>query len=374
MKFDVGIIGGGVIGLACAWRLAQGGAKVGVFERGKIGREASWAAAGMLAAQCEAAHHPPHADQSTLEAQAAMFDLCLGSRALYPSFAQELWDASGIDIELSLHESTLGGDWRTPGIWYVRTRDDDPAPHAFERQSQAGHAVERLGEHVFRLPDEGQVENRKLAEALKVACDRWGVSIFESEAVEAVCHPNGRVVGLRTSQREVGCDKVLSCGGAWSQSTLGLPPDCLPPVRPIAGEILALRVGIEVPHIIYSSDVYLVPRRDGTLLIGATMEDRGFDKSIQEAAKTQLLQAATRVVPEVACHEIVDHWAGLRPASPDGLPILSATSLPNLFVATGHGRNGILLAPITARLMADHILRDAALPAAFSMSRFGNLL
>lgn len=394
MKFDVGIIGGGVIGLACAWRLAQAGARVGVFERGVVGREASWAAAGMLAAQCEAAHHPPTGDQSTLSARQAMFDLCLQSRTIYPSFAHELFEASGIDIELSLRgaQSTFNnpGDWRTPGILYVQTRENDLIFRTFSRQREAGCAVENApdfaGHRAMWLPDEGQVDNRRLVRALRLACERSGVEIYEKS--DAKIHVSAlHNVDLRNSARKlhcqvgglsfnhafIRCGKVLLCAGAWSKRQYPLSRFLQLPVKPLAGEIIAVRAGHLLPHIVYSSDAYLVPRRDGTLLIGATMVQRGFDKSTTEAAKTQLFHAASKVVPEIASCEIVDHWAGLRPVSPDSLPILGAAQLQNFYVATGHGRNGILLTPITAQLMADCILNDQAVPSAFSMDRFLSL-
>ena len=171
MNYDVGVIGGGVIGLACAWRLAQRGARVALFERGEIGREASWAAAGMLAAQCEAAHHPP-AESGTREhsSRAAMFDLCLQSRALYSAFADELFDATQTDIELSLRNHARG-DWRTPGILYVQTKADDNAPRVLAAQKNVEQTPDFNGFRALHLPEEGQVENRLLTQALQRACE-----------------------------------------------------------------------------------------------------------------------------------------------------------------------------------------------------------
>lgn len=391
MKYDVGVIGGGVIGLACAWRMAQAGARVAVFERGQVGREASWAAAGMLAAQCEMAHHPP--DEGNTTARAAMFDLCLQSRALYLSFADELFDATGIDVELSLRGHSRG-DWRTPGILYISTRGDDLTGESLQQQDRQGLNVQRklagtlgttrFGEqgrlrdnYAFWLPDEGQVENRKLTEALRAGAVRAGVVIRQSLPVRRVVVERNRVTQLLTTHGAATCDKVLLCAGAWSNRIQNLPQECVPPVRPVAGQLVCLeptkqikRMGAPLAYVTYGSDVYLVPRRDSRLVVGATMEEIGFKKRVTVQGVTRLLTAACALMPELEQYGIAEQWAGLRPATPDGLPILGKTSLDNLFVATGHFRNGILLTPITAQLIADCVLNGIEPPPDFSIGRF----
>jgi glycine oxidase len=352
--YDVGVIGGGVIGLACAWRLAQAGCRVGLWERGAVGSEASWAAAGMLAAQCEAAHYAPEAQTPS---RAAMFDLCLQSRALYPAFTAELQDATGHNVELFLRDTANPDDWRTPGICYVVTQDDDPAPHAFIRQQQQGLAVEVAPDYVgrtsFWLPDEGQVDNRKLVVALSVACKRSGVAIHEHAPLQ------------NWQELQKNCDKVLLCGGAWSDlAQWGVE------LIPIAGEMLALQAGHLVPKQIYSSRVYLVPRRSGRLIVGATMEQRGFDKNVKAGAVQELLSLALSLAPQLRDCALLETWAGVRPGTPDGLPMLGRTPEPDVLVATGHFRNGILLAPITAQLICNHILHDHEIPGAFALQRF----
>lgn len=355
---DVAIIGGGVIGLACAWRLAQAGAKVQLFERGEIGREASWAAAGMLAAQCEAAVHPPvqHPEYSDDSSEpSAFFDLCLQSRALYVDFAAELLDATGIDIELCIVDAQVK-DWREPGILYVAQESDDGVINQFLAQRQHGQRVEYSAPGAKRalwLPDEGQVENRRLVGALKTACEKSGVILHEHRA-------------MRPQDLVDKCASTLLCAGSWSTPVAAEAPI----VRPVAGEVLAARPSQRLDKIIYSRDVYLVPRRDGRVLIGATMAERGFDKSISADGKTQLLRAASALIPGAESWAIEEHWAGLRPASSDGLPILGKTATPDLFIATGHFRNGILLTPITGQLMADCILNDVNPAEEFSLLRF----
>lgn len=375
MHYDVGIIGGGVIGLTCAWRLAQAGARVVVFERGKVGREASWAAAGMLAAQCEMAHHPPSAKNDP--ARAAMFDLCLQSRAMYSAFADELFDITGIDVELSL-STHARGDWRTPGIMYVATDEHDASLGAL--LAQRGYGLDADGSTFMNhkgavwLPHEGQVDNRKLVEALEVASRQANVTIRESEPVQNLRIEAGHVTGIGTSQHKMmyACDKFLLCVGSWSSQINDLPETCVPHVRPIKGQMLCIQPQKPVVnHVVYSSHVYLVPRRDGRLLIGATMEDVGFHKNLTSMGMGQLWDAATALIPEIAHWPIIqEHWAGLRPATADGLPILGRTALENLYVATGHFRNGILLAPISGQLMADCILKGVAPSHAFRPERF----
>lgn len=360
---EVAIIGGGVIGLACAWRLAQAGARVQLFERGEIGREASHAAAGMLAAQCEAAVHPPTSLQPEYSDEPnAFLKLCLQSRDLYAAFAAELLDETGIDVELSIQNSPTK-DWREPGILYVSNSGDELVMENFLAQRAFGQRAEYSdfnGSRALFLPNEGQVENRKLVAALKKACEISGVVLNENQAAQPQDLANQ-------------FDAVLLCAGSWSTPDA----DETPIVRPVAGEVLAVRPPQRLEKIIYSRDVYLVPRRDGRVLIGATMAERGFDKSVSSAAKTQLLNAAAALIPGAQNWPIEEHWAGLRPATINGLPILGHVEnqnyCDNLFVATGHFRNGILLTPITSQIMANCILNDASAPEEFSISRFDSI-
>ncbi|MBV9867462.1 MAG: glycine oxidase ThiO [Abitibacteriaceae bacterium] len=386
MRYDVGIIGGGVIGLACAWRLAQAGAQVAVFERGQVGHEASWAAAGMLAPQCEMMHYPP---QRVAQAKRkAMFGLCHQSREMYRAFADELLAATGIDIELSLQGHSQS-DWRIPGILYVLEAGDKAAIAAIREKFPASQFIASgspeapdfgslLSSRPFVkqddalwLPDEGQVENRRLVRALHMAITKVGVQIHQQESIERVRVEGSRITSLINSEREVQCAHVLLCAGAWSGQIQGLPRECLPPIKPIAGQIIALHEKINaIRSIVYSRHCYVVPRRDGHLLIGATMEDTGFEKSVTVGGVTQLLGAATALIPALSHSSITDQWAGLRPGTPDGLPVLGRTAMENLYVATGHFRNGILLTPVTAKLMADCLLKDVEPPAEFSLQRF----
>ena len=371
MKREIAIVGGGVIGLICAWRLRQRDCSVALFERGEVGREASWAAAGMIAPLCEAARYPPMGSQG---AGAAFFDLCLHSRALYPALAAELLDATGIDIELSI-QGAPDTDWRRPGFRYYVTSADDNAAAGFLKLQNRGYAVrEHCADNTdgiaaracFELPDEGQVENRILVRALRQAAVASGVEIREDADVTAIRIDDGRATGLTVGDEHIEFDKVLVCAGAWSGTIAGLDV----PIRPLRGQMLALRGDDSLRQVVYSSDVYLVPRRDGRILVGATMEETGFDKTTTQSARDELLKKAYRLLPRLAEFPVEAHWSGLRPVSPDHLPVLGPTSFENVYIAAGHYRNGILLAPATGELMMESILDDSPIPQMFGIERY----
>lgn len=363
LNCDVAVIGGGVMGLSCAWRVAQSGARVTLFERGELASEATRAAGGMLAAQCEAAHHAP--DSAAMCAQNAMFAACLSSRALYGDFARELQEISGIEMELSLRGAP--NDWRTPGILYIDNADDDKAAANFAAQKSCGHRVEatQYGEYdAWWLSEEGQVDNRLLAQSLTVACEHAGVQLRAHTPLQSV-DLDEESVDLVCGDEKVSCKYLLVCAGAWSDNLL---PFSLP-VRPLHGQIILLQTQREIDRVLYSSDVYLVPRRDGRLLIGATMQERAFDKTSTARGVHFLLERALKLAPELGDCALLDHWAGLRPITPDGLPFIGRTAHPQVLAATGHGRNGVLLAPQTADWIAGEIIDNHSAPVEFSPQR-----
>ena len=346
---EIAIIGGGVIGLSCAWRLAQLGARVTLFERGDLGAESSFAAGGMLAPEAEFWLHGRDLQLRELGRQ---------SRDLYPDFAAELLELTGVDIELSQLNSPTE-DWRTPGILMAAPGLDCDAPKKLWS-----------GQPAVWFERDGQVEPRQLIQALRAACEKTGVCIRENTPVHAVdMRCRNRISALILENERVVVSRVLLCAGAWS-AFAGLPAWAMPPIRPLAGQMLQLRPQHRLKRIVYGANCYLIPRRDGRLLVGATVEETGFQKRVTARGVAQLLNAALELAPVLRDAKFEASWAGLRPASPDGLPILGRGPIENLSYATGHGRNGILLAPVTAQITAGLLLRGEGVPVAFGWGRF----
>ena len=370
----IAIIGAGVIGLGIAWRLALRGVPVAVFDRGASGAGASHAAAGMLAACAEAE-----------PGEEALVTLGRASQARWPAFAAELKQASGVDVGL-----------RSEGTLVVALTSDDQARlgHQLVFQQKLGlplqwitaaetrrrepHLAGKLAGAVFS-PEDTQVDNRKLAAALRIAAEAAGASISEHQAVKTISNDAGRVNGIVLADgRKVAADVVVLAAGAWSRSIDGLAPELRPPVRPIKGQMLALRMDPTAPlltHVVWAPGAYLVPRLDGRLLVGATVEEKGYDTSLTAGGILTLLEAAWRVVPAVEELPIDEMWVGHRPGSRDDAPILGTGLIDGLIYATGHHRNGILLTPITADAIAELVFEGAADPAIrpFSIERFGSL-
>ena len=367
----VAIIGAGVIGLGIAWRLAARGASVAVFDRGAAGAGASHAAAGMLAACAEAE-----------PGEEALVTLGRESQARWPAFAAELEQASGLDVGL-----------RREGTLVVALTADDQARlnhqlvfqqalglplqwiSAAETRRREPHLAGKLAGAVFS-PEDHQVDNRRLAAALHVAAEAAGASISEYRPVAAISWQDGRVYGIVLADgAKVAADTVVLAAGAWSRSIAGLAPELRPPVRPIKGQMLALRMDPAAPlltHVVWAPGAYLVPRGDGRLLVGATVEEKGYDTSLTAGGMLTLLEAAWRAVPAVEELPIDEMWVGHRPGSRDDAPILGAAAMDGLIYATGHHRNGILLTPITAdaiaRLVLDGVVEPAIRP--FDIERF----
>jgi glycine oxidase len=368
---DVAVIGAGVIGLGIAWRLAQRGVKVSVFDRAVAGRGASHAAAGMLAACAEAE-----------PGEEALVALGRASQARWPDFATELRDASEIDVELRregtlLVALTADDQARLQHHLAFQRRLDLPLQwiSAAEARRREPHLAGTLAGAVWS-PQDHQVDNRKLAAALRIAAERAGARIFEHQPVAGICSDGRRADGVLLGDRtKVAAGGVVLAAGAWSRGIGGLPAELRPPIRPIKGQMLALRMDSAAPllnHVLWAPGVYLVPRRDGRLLLGATVEEKGFDAALTAGGVLALLEAAWRAVPGIEDLPIEEMWVGHRPGSRDDAPILGPAPLDRLFYATGHHRNGILLAPITADAVARLVLDGTIDPAirAFGVDRF----
>jgi glycine oxidase len=367
---DVLIVGGGVIGLSIARELQKRGFQnISILERGSsVGRESSHAAAGMLAPQAEA------------ENQDDFFYFCRDSLSLYPQFAGELFDETDVDIELDQN-----------GTLYLALTNEDISEIGgrFEWQKRAGLAVERLpAEDARRIepfispdvrealffPNDWQVENRKLLHALQKYTELYDIEVRENVEVKNLIIENGKAVGAQTLTDKFYAERVVLATGAWT-SLIQIGDYFLPfQVKPIRGQIIEFQTAKRIfSKVIYSPRGYLVPRFDGRVLAGATVEDAGFDKSVTKDGITLLREHALEIAPSLVNLEIQDAWAGLRPFAADGLPILGGLSeLANLFIATAHYRNGILLAPATARILADKIAenKDSDYLAIFSPRRF----
>jgi glycine oxidase len=368
---NVVIIGGGVIGLVVARALALRGIReVLLVERGSLGAESSSAAAGMLAPQAEA--NRPH----------EFFYLTCRSRDMYPAFASALLEETGIDIQLD-----------TTGTLYLAftEHDADELEQRYEWQLKAGLAIEKLSVDLarklepaicedvraaLRFPFDTQVENRRLISALAISNERLGVRMATGIDVLSLKVAGGRVAGIETSRGAIATDRVVIAGGAWS-SLLGAADIALPNLRikPIRGQMLCFEANPRVArHVIYSPRGYIVPRHDGRLLAGSTTEDAGFEKRVTAAGVQAILSAALEISPRISTLPMTDSWAGLRPRAADTLPVLGpCAEISGVFYATGHYRNGILLAPVTGELIAGAIVDQVFPPelSIFSPDRFG---
>ncbi len=340
------IVGGGVIGCSLGRELARRGASVTVLERAAPGAEASGAAAGLIAPQAEGVPPGP------------FFDLAAESRGLYPEWCAELERETGLSVE-----------WRDRGV--LRCDLDGRADFAsFLFQRELGFPVEEVDGRRIRqitgglasaraergvfFPRDGSVDPRRLTRALWISAERRGVRFVLGATASRFLIRRGRCSGVETDQGSFEADAVVDAAGAWA----AFDPERAPvPVRPLRGQIVRLAARPpSLPCVVQSADVYIVPRADGSLLLGSTEEDVGFHKQVTAEAVAALCEAAFRLVPSLRQAEFVDAWSGLRPASQDAQPILGASGRPGLFFATGHFRNGILLAPVTARRVAEAIL------------------
>jgi glycine oxidase len=365
---DVVVAGGGLIGLSVAWRAAQRGLRVTVVDDAP-GDGASFAAAGMLAPVTEAAY-----------GEEALLRLCLASLERWPAFAAELEAAAGMPVGL-----------RTAGTLVVGFDDDDmrelDALHGF--QSELGLSAHRLtGREARRrepsltqrlrggllVDGDHSVDGRAVHAALATAAEAAGVRLVR-QRIEALEVEDGHAVGVRLAGGSQRADAVVLALGAWSGSLPGVPPL---PVRPVKGQILRLAgaAGVlegTVRALVRGRQVYLVPYGGDRMIVGASVEDRGFDATVTAGAVRDLLDDATEVLPAVTELELVETIARWRPGTADNAPLLGGCGLPGLVLATGHYRNGVLLTPVTAEVIARQ-LAEGALPelaAPFTADRFG---
>jgi len=358
-SFDAAIIGGGVVGLTIARELAQRRISVVLLERGKLGREASWAAAGMLAPQAEA------------DRMDDFFRLAAASRDLYPQFAQALREETGIDVELD-----------QTGTLYLAfdEREAEELESRFQWQQQAGLSAEKLTaaearslepqlsadvRMALRFPRDWQVENRRLIAALARSAHKLGAALLQGVEARAVVIRDDRVQAVETAQGCVHVRFVVLASGAWTNFLeLGRPQSVR--VEPVRGQMICLEASLPiVSHVVYSRRGYIVPRRDGRVLAGSTVERVGFDKTVTARGLCEIARHALEISPEIGNLSVTETWAGLRPHAPGNRPIIGPDArVQGLLYATGHYRNGILLAPITAKIIGALIGQEEPSPLA----------
>lgn len=345
MKPDVLVVGGGIIGLMSAWELRRAGLRVALLERGATGREASWAGGGILSPL-----HP-------WRFPAAVTRLARIGQGRFPEIAAQLTDATGIDPE-----------WTRSGLLVAPADERDEArhwaaDHGISLEEWPAPAVSAAepnlswpAESALWLPDVAQIRNPRLLKALRTALEQDGVVLHEGEPVVEILTGRERVTGVRTARDRWDAGAVVLAAGAWTNRLLA-PLGGLPSVYPVRGQMILIRgaAGL-LTRIVLGEDHYLIPRRDGRVLSGSTVEEVGEDRSVTESARNWLWERATARVPALQQYPIEMHWSGLRPGNPRETPYIGThPSIEGLFVSAGHFRNGLVLAPGSARLLTELI-------------------
>jgi len=347
-KFDVAIAGAGLIGGSIAFELARAGLRVGVFDRQEPGRESSWAGAGILSPAPESAAMIP------------LVPLAKATMAIYPEFVRTVEEISGrsagfrpkgtlqaifsrnareeLSTVIALHH---GLGLKAEPLSAQDARELEPS---LSDDLEAG---------VLR-PEEASVDNRALTQAVLEAAQRSGVQFFSGSGVEAIWRESGRCVGLQLKNERIEAHWTVIAAGCFSADIAGVAPYA--PVRPAKGQMVSLRSDeLKIERVLWSEKIYLVPRNDGRILAGATVEYTGFERTLTAGGLEKILAGAIELAPGLASARVEETWAGLRPDSPDHLPILGPTDIDGLLIATGHFRGGILLAPITAQLVREWV-------------------
>src|SRR5579871_996573 len=352
-SFDVAIAGAGLIGSSIAFELAQAGLKVALFDRGEPGYEASWASAGILSPAPES------------PAVISMVPLAKASMILYPSLVANVEEVSGekvgfrpkgtIDVFFGKDAisdlSTLIALHHGMGLKAEPLRPED----ARELEPSLSPELEAAA----LRPDEASIDNRAFTHAMLSAAKQSGVEVFPGSTVTGIVKEGNRCTGLKFGREKSRAETISAkwtviAAGCFSAEIEGMKR--FAPVRPAKGQMVSLRAdGLEVERVIWGEKIYIVPRNDGRILAGATVEYVGFDKQVTAGGIEKILYAAIEVITEFANARIEETWAGLRPDSPDHLPILGPTDIDGLMIATGHFRSGVLLTPITARLVRQWI-------------------
>lgn len=350
---NIGIIGGGIIGLGIGWQLARRGVEVTLFERNLVGGEASHVAAGMLA---------PYAEVGFEEIE--LMKLGQESLRLYPQFLDELSEDVSEVPEFDRCGTLMVGIDRDDTERLKRLydfRDELKLTVELITGTEAREREPLLSPNVVSgvwLPDDAQIDNRKLLKSLKEAFEQCGGTLREETEIQEVQIRNRSVHGLATNSSKLPFDNVVLAAGCWSQQIDGIPEAIRPPVRPVKGQIITLNRTSDCPlqGTVRSPRMYMVPKEDGTIRLGATTEEKGFDNQPTAGGQKELLEDGWEIIPSIYDLPLVETVAGLRPASRDHAPIIGETDISGLYYATGHYRHGILMTPATVYTLVDEII------------------
>lgn len=340
MNFDCIIVGGGIIGMTTARELAAQGAKVALFDRKELGKEASWAAGGILSSMRPWSEHELSAELSEK------------AKNIYPGFVQDLTNETGIDSEYMRSGLLMIGeeDIVKTEIWANKNQ----IPFSLDKKYIPDGM--KVSTNPIYLPDIAQVSPPKLLKALKESLKLRQIAVFENTEISTIEVKNGKFKSVKFNNEEISADSVIITSGAWSSQLLkGINNEIN--IKPIRGQMLCLKFSEQkFQPIILDGAHYFIPRLDGHVLIGSTMEDSGFINETTEAAKNELMNWACSVWPDITQAKIVKHWSGLRPASDSSYPYMGLLeNTENVFINSGHFRKGILHAPVSARLLAEMV-------------------
>jgi len=344
---DILIVGGGIIGMLTARELALTGMKVTIIEQGKAGHESSWAGGGIVSPLYPWRYSEP------------VTALATWGQAFYPELIGEMYAETGLDAELIQNGLLMLDDEQDEAVAWSNKHQKNlqliDSKAVYDLEPELSHSLMAEKKAIW-MPEVRQVRNPRLVKATKKYLLNQGVKFVEQSEVTGMINQSGKVTGVTSSFGDILADKVLIAGGAWSANLL---KDNTVSVEPVKGQMILFKTAPDkIKRITLSKDRYVIPRKDGRVLVGSTLEHTGFDKTTTSAAREELMDEAFRIIPCLKNAEVEHHWAGLRPGSTDGIPyICTVPETEGLYLNAGHYRNGVVLGPASARLMADLILQ-----------------
>jgi glycine oxidase len=340
------VVGGGIIGLFSAYELHKNDCEVTVIDRQRFGQESSWAGGGIVSPLYPWRYPDTITQPSTL------------SQKIYPTIINEMQQATGLDAEFLPSGMLVAGDYsdQNPQAW----AEQNNINMQLVDQAAIKHLAPEIADHYqngYWFPEVHQVRNPRLVSVAVAYLKHRKVKLIENEPVTQILTQSDQTAGVKTTKATYSADAVVIAGGAWTSGIIDEQPVGRP-VRPIKGQMLLLKGEPgAVRRITLSEDRYIIPRKDGRILVGSTTEDVGFDKSATAEVKQQLHEYAINTIPSLTRYEIEHHWAGLRPASSDEIPVIGEhPKIRNLFINSGHYRNGVVMAPASVRLLAEIML------------------